>query len=467
MAEMHSPVKLVVIDDDPQSLELVSEALCENGLNIQTASDPEVGLEMVRRERPQIVLSDVVMPKMNGMELMGRILQLDPATDVVLMTAHYSTEAAVEAIKKGACDYLTKPISVSVLRDRIGKLAADARRRQRATVLDGELMETCQFEGMVGRSPLMWEMFGQIRRVAPHYRACVVTGPTGTGKELVAQALHRLSPAVSGPMVVCNCSAVVETLFESELFGHVKGAFTGATTNKMGLFEYAHGGTLFLDEIGDMPLSTQAKLLRVLQNQEVQRVGSLSARKVEVRVVAATNHDLRAQITAKHFREDLYYRLSMVEIKTPALADRKEDLPLLERFFVRKFAEQYKKSIVGLTPRAEIQLARHTWPGNVRELENVIGHACMLAAGTTVDISDLPQYVREGNSPRTGDVIQFPAPEAENAPGSELSFDEQERRVIEQALERCGGNQVHAARLLGISRDKLRYKIKKHNLSRA
>jgi DNA-binding NtrC family response regulator len=453
-------IKLLAIDDDPQSLELVSEALSGNGLEILTAGDPERGLELMRRERPEIVLSDVVMPNMNGMELLSGILEIDPATEVILMTAHYSTDAAVQAIKKGASDYLTKPISLPVLRERIEKLATDARRRRRVSQLDGELMDTSQFEDMIGRSPLMWEMFGQIRRVAPHYRACLVTGPTGTGKELVAQALHKLSQA-SGPMVVCNCSAVVETLFESELFGHVKGAFTGANSNKMGMFEYAHGGTLFLDEIGDMPLSTQAKLLRVLQNREVQRVGSLTARQVDVRVVAATNHDLRTLILGKHFREDLYYRLSMVEIKTPALADRKEDLPLLERFFVHKYAGQYNKPVESLTPRAQILLARHSWPGNVRELENVIGHACMLASGEVIDIADLPQYMRQGGSsgivPRT---VTVPAAQGEG----ELSFDERERRVIEEALDHAGGNQVHAARFLGITRDKLRYKLKKHNL---
>jgi DNA-binding NtrC family response regulator len=454
-------IKLLAIDDDPQSLELVSEALSGDGLDILTADDPERGLDLVRRQRPAIVLSDIVMPKMNGMELLSRILEVDPATDVILMTAHYSTEAAVEAIKKGACDYLTKPISIPVLRERVEKLAHDARRRLRASQLDGELMDTCQFEGMIGRSPLMWEMFAQIRRVAPHYRACAVTGPTGTGKELVAQALHKLSQA-SGPMVVCNCSAVVETLFESELFGHVKGAFTGADSNKMGLFEYAHGGTLFLDEIGDMPLATQAKLLRVLQNREVQRVGSLTARQVDVRVVAATNHDLRAQIAEKRFREDLYYRLSMVEIRTPALADRKEDLPLLERFFIQKFATQYRKPVESMTPRAQILLARHSWPGNVRELENVIGHACMLASGEAIDIADLPQYMRQAGA-AGGVSSATPVPAAQPAADG-LSFDEQERRVIEQALDRAGGNQVQAARILGITRDKLRYKIKKHSL---
>jgi DNA-binding NtrC family response regulator len=452
------PIKLLAIDDDPQSLELVSEALSDDGLKILSADDPDRGLELVRSDHPEIVLSDIVMPKMNGMELLSRILEVNPATDVVLMTAHYSTDAAIEAIKNGACDYLAKPISLSVLRERIGKLASDARLRRRAGQLDDKLMDTCQFEGMIGRSPLMWEMFGQIRRVAPHYRACAVTGPTGTGKELVAQALHKLSQA-SGPMVVCNCSAVVEALFESELFGHVKGAFTGADSNKMGLFEYADGGTLFLDEIGDMPLSTQAKLLRVLQNREVQRVGSLTARQVDVRVVAATNHDLRVQIAEKLFREDLYYRLSMVEINTPALADRKEDLPLLERFFIRKYAAQYRKSVESMTPRVQILLARHSWPGNVRELENVIGHACMLAAGETIDVGDLPQYMRQG-VPGAGALRVA----AHASAGGEPLFDEQERRVIEQALDRADGNQVHAARALGISRDKLRYRIKKHDL---
>ena len=456
-------VKLLVIDDDRQNLEFVSEALAENELQVLTADDPEVGLELVRREHPQIVLSDIRMPKINGMELLGKILGVDPAIEVILMTAHYSTEAAVEAIKKGACDYVTKPISLPALRERIEKLATNARLRQRTLALDSELVETWQFEGMVGRSPLMREMWMLIRRVAPHYRSCAVTGPTGTGKELVAHALHHLSPVAAGPLVVCNCSAVVETLFESELFGHVKGAFTGANADKMGLFESAHGGTLFLDEIGDMPLTTQAKLLRVLQNQEVQRVGSLHARKVDVRVVAATNHDLRAQIAAKQFREDLYYRLSMVEIKTPALADRKEDLALLERYLLQKFAAQYQKPLAGLTLRTQILLARHSWPGNVRELENVIGHACMIATGGFIDLDDLPPYLREVTR-EGGELVLLPPREPESA-ATALSFDEQERQVVQQALTHTGGNQSRAARILGISRDKLRYKVKKHNLA--
>jgi DNA-binding NtrC family response regulator len=376
---------------------------------------------------------------------------------VILMTAHYSTESAVEAIKKGASDYLNKPISIAALRERVGKLVDEARKQQRSLQLEGELLASSEFEGIVGRSPVMREMILQVRRVAPHYRTVLITGETGTGKDLVAQALHSLSPVQSGRYVVLNCSAVVETLFESELFGHVKGSFTGATSDKAGLFEHAHGGTLFLDEIGDMPLATQAKLLRVLQNQEVQRVGSLTARKVDVRVVAATNHNLRTAVAEKRFREDLYYRLAMVEINVPRLADRKEDLPLLERHFIAKFASQYKKEIRGLTHRAQMRLSMHAWPGNVRELENVIGHACMMAMGDTIDVQDFPAYLRSHGGPE--EVRQPLAATPEVA-----TLADQERLLIIRALETAGGNQSQAARLLRIGRDALRYKLKKHNL---
>jgi DNA-binding NtrC family response regulator len=453
-------LSLLIIDDNTGSLELLSSALAQPGLEILTASDPEEGVDLVLNRHPQIVLTDLVMPRISGLEVLERIVEFDPSIDVILMTAHYSTESAVEAIKKGATDYLNKPVSIVSLRERIGKLVEEARKRQRALQLEDELLATSEFEGIVGRSPMMWDLFSRIRRVAPHYRAILVTGETGTGKDLVAQALHRLSPAASGRYVVLNCSAVVETLFESELFGHVKGSFTGATHDKAGLYEHAHGGTLFLDEIGDMPLATQAKLLRVLQNQEVQRVGSLTARKVDVRVIAATNHDLRAAIGEKRFREDLYYRLSMVEIHVPRLAERKEDLPLLERHFISRFAAQYGKDIRGLTHRAQILLARHSWPGNIRELENVIGHACMMVMGDTVDVHDLPGYLHGANEDARGPGLE-PQPAEVGGVGT---IEEQERLLITRALEAAGGNQSHAARLLRIGRDALRYKLKKHNL---
>ncbi|HEX5226954.1 MAG TPA: sigma-54 dependent transcriptional regulator [Bryobacteraceae bacterium] len=457
-------VKLVAIDDTPTSLELVRESLEQEGLAIFTANDPEEGLDLIFQEHPQIVLLDLVMPKMSGLEVLERVVEFDPAIDVILMTAHYTTETAVEAIQKGASDYMNKPISIPALRARVEKLLADVRKRQRALELDNELLETSRFEGMIGRSPLMWDLFARIRRVAPHYRSALITGPTGTGKDLVAKALHNLSPANSGRFVTCNCSAVVETLFESELFGYVKGAFTGAAADKMGLMEFAHGGTLFLDEIGDMPLSTQAKLLRALQNQEVTRVGSVTPRKVDVRVIAATNRDVKDLIAQKQFREDLYYRLAMVELRTPALAERREDLPLLEKYLLDKFATQFNKDIRGLTRRAQIVLARHAWPGNIRELENVLGHACMMAIADMIDVEDLPASLRHVEHIAGAAAVGGNSHDPEQSADGPVSFDDHEKTLLADALERSGGNQSEAARMLRISRDRLRYKMAKYNL---
>ncbi len=441
MASVTQPViTLVAIDDESNVLRLISSTLAQEGLEILTETDPERGLDLVLRRRPEIVLLDLVMPKMGGMELLQRIIEADPSTDVIFLTGHYTTESAVEAIHKGACDYINKPFSTERLRQRVDQLVAQARQRRRGMELEGELLDAARFEGMVGRSPLMLEVFALILRVVPHFRTVLVTGATGTGKELVARALHRLSQAASGRFVVANCSAIVETLFESELFGYVKGAFTGATQDKIGMVEYAHGGVLFLDEIGEMPLTTQAKLLRVLQTQEVQRVGSPAVRKVEVRVIAATHQELRAMVAAKRFREDLYYRLSMLEIKLPPLVERKEDLPILERHFVEQFAKQYNKPIRGLTRRAQGVLARHNWPGNVRELENVLGRACLLAQGGLVDVGDLPSYL----------WAQPPQEMAEEE--TLLPLSEMEYRYAQRVVERVGGNKVRAAEILGISR---------------
>ena len=449
-------VALVIIDDNTGSLELLSAALAREGLSIFTASDPEEGLEIVFREHPQIVLTDLVMPGLSGLEVLERVVDFDPAIDVVLMTAHYTSESAVDAIRKGASDYLNKPVSITALRERVSRLIDEAQRRQRASALENEMLANARFEDMVGRSPAMVEMFSRIRRVAPHFRTVLVTGETGTGKELAAKALHNLSPVSGGRFVVLNCSAVVETLFESELFGHVRGSFTGATQDKMGLFEYADRGTIFLDEIGDMPLGTQAKLLRTLQNQEVLRVGSLTPRRVDVHVIAATHRDLRAAISDKLFREDLYYRLSMVEVRVPALADRQEDLPLLIRFFIERFSAQFRKEIRGLTQRAQVVLARHHWPGNVRELENALGHACIMAVAETIDAQDLPEYLRNP-------FRQTAEAHAEMAQPDE-SFESHEKRLLAEALDRAGGNQSQAARELRIGRDALRYKMRKHGL---
>jgi DNA-binding NtrC family response regulator len=441
--ETDPPITLVAIDDDEESLSLVRDALSFDGLEVFCASDPEEGLKLVSRRQPEIVLLDLFMPGLGGMEVLDRIMSFAPCTDVILITGQYSTETAVQAIQKGASDYVNKPLSISALRQRVGRLMEEARRRNLGRSLGVELLKASKFEGMVGVSPLIVEVFARIRRVAPHFRSALITGATGTGKELVASALHRLSPAASGNFVVCNASAVVETLFESELFGHVKGAFTGATHDKMGLFEHANGGSLFLDEIGDMPLATQAKLLRVLQSQEVQRVGSLGARKVDVRVIAATNRDLRAMIAEHQFREDLFYRLSMVQIKLPRLAERREDLALLARHFIEIFARQYRKTIRDLTPRAEIALSGYAWPGNVRELENIMAHACMMAESEMIDVRDLPDEVS--------------AAATESIPDDDpmLSLAEVGRRHAQRVMKRTGGNKTQAAKILGINRSTL------------
>ncbi len=433
-------IKLLAIDDNPESLALIAASLEGENLEIITENDPKAGFETFLRIRPRIVLLDLVMPQVSGMDLLERIVAVDPGVDVILITGHYSTESAVEAIQKGACDYLNKPLDVGKLRSRIASLVLEAERRHMTLRLDQQLVDAFQFEGMVGRSPLMMEVFAKIRRVAPHFRTALVTGATGTGKELAALALHRLSPAARGQFVVCNCSTLVESLIESELFGYVRGAFTGAMQDKPGLFEHADGGTILLDEIGELSPAAQAKLLRVLQNRQVQRVGSLVPRNIDVRVVAATHRNLKAMVREGQFREDLYYRLAVVEIALPPLANRREDLPLLERYFIEKFAAEYKRPISGLVRRAQTRLATYPWPGNIRELENVIGNACMMVNGTLIDIDDLPARFR---GPLTPDAFMD---------DKFLSLEEVQRRHVIQVLEGVAGNKVRAAEILGISR---------------
>lgn len=457
--------RLLIIDDNLGNLELLSSALRRDDLEILTASDPEEGVDLVLSHHPQIVLTDLVMPKLSGIDVLDRVVEFDPSIEVILMTAHYSTETAVEAIKKGAADYWNKPVPLQTIRSRIDQLMQTVHRRMKAQHLEAELTENSTFQGIVGNSPQMWDLLTRIQRVAPHFRTVLLTGETGTGKDLAAQAIHRLSPVSQNHFVVLNCSAVVETLFESELFGHVKGAYTGATSDKVGLFEHAHRGTLFLDEIGDMPMSTQAKLLRAIQNQEVQRLGSLTPRKVDVRIIAATNRDLRKAIAGKTFREDLYYRLSMVEIEMPALKEREGDLQLLGRHFMRKFSEMYGKEIRGMTRRVEILLQRHQWPGNVRELENVIGHAAMMVMGNMIDTPDLPAYLLTGGAQSMPLASPRPANGAEAGSQGIVPLEEQEKTLLAQALKAAEGNQTQAARMLRISRDTLRYRMKKYGLS--
>lgn len=434
---------LLAVDDHPQDLELIVESLDQKAIRIVTTPDPERGWELFLAERPNLVMTDISMPKLDGFELLRRILSRDPAAEVILTSANYSAESAVVAIKAGAADYITKPIDIENLRKRVSDSIAEWELRSRALQLDRELVQSFQLEGIVGRSVLMLDLFSTIRRIAPHFRTALIRGATGTGKERVARALHQLSPVKERPLATCNCSALAETLFESELFGYVKGAFTGATSDKVGLFEFANGGTVFLDEIGDLPLAGQSKLLRVLQNQEIQKVGSPIPKKIDVRVIAATHRDLKAMVEKGTFREDLYYRLSMVEIEVPTLMERREDLPLLQRHFVEKFSREFNKQVKGLTRRAQHVLANYSWPGNVRELENVIGRACMMTRHNVIDVPDLADYLRGSVDPvpdTTEDVI---------------SMQEVERRHALKVLRQFGGNKAKAAEVLGISRNTL------------
>jgi DNA-binding NtrC family response regulator len=430
-------LKILVADADPATVNTVAEAMAPEDVRLVSAATADSAMDLLKREQPHIVLLD---PAVGGIDLLDRVLDFDPGVTVFATSEQHSVEVAVDAVRRGAQDFLLKPFAIEPFRRRIEQWHAEAGERHRTLQLDQQLIRAYRFEGMVGRSPLMLDVYSRIRRVAPHFSTVLVTGETGTGKELVAAALHRLSPMSRGPFVVCNSTAIVETLFESELFGYVKGAFTGAAQDRAGLFEFASGGTLFMDEIGELPLASQAKLLRVLQNQEVQRVGSPAARKVDVRVVAATNRNLRHMVAQRLFRDDLYYRLSMVEIQLPRLVARKEDLPLLERHFIESFAAKYKKPVRGITRRAQALLARYSWPGNVRELENILGYACMMAERDVVDVRDFPERLRT-------QAAEQAAPDE-----SLLPLEELDRRHARKVLERVGGNRVRAAEILGISR---------------
>lgn len=445
-ASASSTLKLLIIDDDEALLDALGCALENPGIQIFSASEPNDALRLYRKLQPQVVLLDVLLPNMSGMELLQEFNQLDPATEIIMMSGDYETESAVEAIKRGASDYLEKPVPIEDLRKRLATMLDEKRHRQYIGDLDRALIEAFQLEGIVGRSPAILQLFKLVRRVAPHFRTALVSGPSGTGKELVARALYHLSPAKEKPLVTTNCSALSETLIESELFGYVRGAFTGATQDKVGLFEHANKGVIFLDEIGDMPLAGQAKLLRVLQNGEVHRVGSPVPRNVDVRVIAATNRDLRTMVAEGRFREDLYYRLSMTEIVLPSLSERKEDLPLLQRYFVRKFSEQYNKPVAGLTLRAQAVLGRYDWPGNIRELENVIGNACMLVDSSIIDIEDLPNHIVQ---------CQSIATRSEGPVETLMSLREVQDQHIRRVLQAVGGDKVRAAAVLGIARSTL------------
>jgi len=445
-AQSSSPaiIDICIVDDDPAILEMLRETLSNFGYRCFGTSDPQEALAYVSSGKGRIVLCDLKMPGMDGLTFLEQALHQDPGVYVILMTGFYSIDSAIEAIKHGAYDYLPKPLDRQRLKKTIADLAEQFDRRRRIHDLEQRLVSDLEFHGIVSHSPAMVDVFEMARKISQHYVNVLLVGPTGSGKELVAHAIHQLSPVAHQRFAVCNCSAIVDTLLESQLFGHLRGAFTGATETRAGLFEYANGGTVFLDEVGETSLAMQAKLLRVIQNREIQRVGSPEIRRVEVRLIAATNRDLRSEVAAGRFREDLFYRLSTIQIRIPSLAQRLEDIPALITFLIKKYNAAYGKQIQGLTRRAQMVLLQHPWPGNVRELENVISSASLVAVNDFIDVHDLPEQLQKPDRALTPAKSWRPLP-----------LQDVRREHIERVLELCSGNRVRAAQMLGIGRTSL------------
>ncbi len=456
---------LVIVDDEQGILDVVSRFAERAGFDVATCADGREAIALIQTRRPDLVMVDLRMPEVGGLDILRAIRDVDAHCQAVLMTGFASVDTAVEAVKLGAMDYLSKPLDFGRLDQLLAGVRDEIDRRRSVLSVEGDLARRLEFCGMIGRGPRMQDLFGMIRRLAPHVRLALVTGETGTGKELAARALHSIGPRRDRRFIAVNCSAVNDTVFESELFGHARGGFLGAADNKPGLFELADGGTLFLDEIGGLPATAQAKLLRVLELGEVSRVGALDARRVDVHVIAATNRDLRAEVAAGRFRGDLFYRLSVVEVKLPPLRDRREDIPYLTAAFVREVGERLQKPMQGLTPGAEARLTESAWDGNVRELRNVVERACILADGEFVTERELAVCLPP---PAPAMAAPGPVPASFSLAGDKPATDllvNVERDHIQRALVRTGGNKKAAAQMLGLSRRALYRRLERLDLS--
>jgi DNA-binding NtrC family response regulator len=438
---------LLIVDDEPVVAAVVQRLAEPVGFDVVVCASAAEATTALALRPADMAFVDLRLPGTDGIGLLRQIREALPVCEVVLMSGFATIDSAVEAVKLGARDYLAKPLDF----DRVTALLTDVRdeavRRQRLLRVESRVARELEFQGMLGRSAAMHEVFSLIRRLAPHVRSVLITGETGTGKELVAHALHRQGPRRSRSFVTVNCAAMVPTLFESELFGHVRGAFTGATGHKQGLFEAANGGTLFLDEIGELTLPLQAKLLRVLEDGVVQPVGAVESRQVDTCVLAATNRDLAKDVAAGLFRADLLFRLNAVEIALPALRDRREDIPYLTSAFVAACARRLKKRIVGVTPGAERILAGKAWSGNVRELRNTIERACMLCEGLYLTDRDVSRDAAERHAPPASDTI--------------------DRERLVDTLQSVAGNKQAAARTLGISTRALYRRLERYGLHTA
>ena len=448
---MPNPFHILVVDDEPVQREMIGGFLKKQGFEVVAAESAESALALFQQHAFDLVLTDQKMAHMSGLELLQAVRAINPETPVILITAFGTIEAAVAALKQGAVDYLTKPLNLDELLLRIQLVSERYRILNENRELREALRERHRIEGIIGDSGPMLEVLSMVRRTAPSEATVLIRGESGTGKELIAKAIHFASPRARGPLVKVNCAALPEALLESELFGHEKGAFTGAVMSRQGRFEMANGGTIFLDEIGDVPLHLQAKLLRVLQEREYEKVGSSRPVKVNVRVLAASHRPLEALIKAGQLREDLYYRLNVVTILIPPLRERRADISLLIDHFVRRYAEKNGKTIRGFTPEGRNILLRYDYPGNVRELENIIERAVVLTRNDVIGSSDLPLTVQEAEMA-----------DGERETNLTVAVEALERRMIRDALARSGGIQTRAADLLGISERGLRYKLIKY-----
>jgi two-component system, NtrC family, response regulator AtoC len=440
--------RILVVDDEANARTALAELLREEGYDVETAADAFKALGKLEEFAPHLVLTDLKMPGMDGIELVKRLAEGEREVAVVVMTAFGAVDTAVEAMRAGAVDYLTKPLNFDELLIVAERALERQNLRAETRMLKQRLADRHRSGNIVGDSPQMQRLFKVIDQVAPSRATVLITGESGTGKELVAEAIHQQSPRAGGPFIKLHCAALAETLLESELFGHERGAFTGALARRDGRFQLAHGGTLFLDEIGEISPSVQVKLLRFLQEREFERVGGSQTIEVDVRVIVATNRNLADAVARGLFREDLYYRLNVVSIEMPALRERRSDIPLLADFFLRRYADDNGKEIRGFSERALETLMAYPWPGNVRELENAIERAVVMTTSSTIDADALPTHI----SPRSTEDIGPP-----RIPGSTL--EELERYAILETMKATGGSTSKAAELLGISVRKIQYKL--------
>jgi two-component system, NtrC family, response regulator HydG len=450
---------ILVVDDDPGQRAMLRAVLSAEGYQVAEAEDGASALERVEACFYDLILMDVRMAHLDGMAALKAIKVRSPGIPIILMTAYGSVRDAVEAMKAGAYDYLTKPLDIDELKLMVARGLRHATLEEENARLRALMGWDVDVSAIIGTSEPMRRVFEAIALVAPTEATVLILGGSGTGKELVAQAIHANSPRRADPFITVNCASLPETLLESELFGHERGAFTGATERRIGRFELAHGGTMFLDEIGELTSASQTKLLRVLQSQEFERVGGSQTLKVDVRVIAATNKDLEAAVQAGQFREDLWYRLNVFPLTIPPLSERRDDIPLLVEHFLKSYAERHRRRLRGLTPRALDLFMRYDWPGNVRELEHAIERAVILARGEHITPEELPPTLRAlGGDPEGTTPQEPPLPVG-------LSLKEMERELIRKTLEYTGGNRTKAAEVLGISRATLHNKLREYGLS--